>query len=396
VSRTRAVRSGPIERDSICARHKLGYPVVALLALLFAVLVGPDATFVAASVLAMLLLARSDMERAAAIGLPIVARLALAVGFFHFAPPDQVIDLAARDVSVFGLLIQNDIWWPRYLFTYPAVAAMDVWGLRFDYSFGLYCAAILPFEVLALYRAAEAALKGLVWKGHISRVPLILVLATLIFGLGSLMNGRLIPAQIGLAILLCAQTTAARRRRLGADTWGLTSLGLTMSQMSSGTGVVAYAQVLCGLLVVAVVTRRAVWSVVGGLVLLSGIVGPFLLRSVEKNVTFFGGGLDAIPGLLHHGLGGFLLDRPALLFVAIVGFVVALVGFRAVLWPRLFRRLPPTYLPAIIAIPLALGGGLFGYSTLTMIFPPVFLLTTIAFGRLITRMSHTMSRESTI
>jgi hypothetical protein len=369
---------------------------VALLALLLAVLVGPDATFVAVSVLAMLLLARSDVERAAAIALPVVARLTLAVGFFHFAPPDQVIDLAARDVSVFALVLQNDIWWPRYLFTYPAVAAMDVWGLRFDYSFGLYCAAILPFEVLVLYRAGEAALKGL-RTGHISRVPLIFMLATLIFGLGSLMNGRLIPAQIGLATLLCAQTTVATRRRFGADTWGLTALGLTMSQMSSGTGIVAYAQVVCGLLVVAVVTRRAVWSVIGGLALLSGIAGPFLLRSLEKNITFFGGGLDAIPGLLHHGVGGFLIDRPALLFVAVVALVVALVWFRVVLWPRLFRRLPAIYLPAIIAILLALGGGLFGYSTLTMIFPPVFLLVTITFGRLITRLSiPTTSRESTV
>jgi hypothetical protein len=205
------------------------------------------------------------------------------------------------------------------------------------------------------------------------------------------MNGRLIPAHIGYAILLAAQTTSIARQRLGADTWLLTALGLTMAQMSSGTGVVAYAQVVFGLLVFAFITQRRAWQAISGLALISGVAGPFLYRSLDKNVAFFGGGFDAIPGLLHHGAGGFLLDRPALLLVAVVASVVAIALLARLVRSRAVGRLPRTYLPAIAAIPLALGGGLFGYSTLTMVFPPAFLLAMIPIDWSMTRAASTTS-----
>lgn len=345
--------------------------------LVVATWMGPDALFTAASIAILLLVSRDRLEQATAVFLPIAARAMLALGLFRFESPDQVVDLAARAVSPIVLVMQNDIWWPRYLLTYPAVWGMDLWGMRFDQTFALYSAAILPITVFTLYRAARDMIS--IEPDHRSRSDLVMIgiLAVLVFGLGTKMNGRLIFAHLGMAVLLTTQTVAVGRRRLTRSTWALTALGLVMGQMSSGTGAVAAGQALVGTLVVGWRAGNLRGSL-PGLALMFAIAGPFLYRSEIKNVIYFGGGFDAIPGLLHHGAAGYLLDRPPLLALAVT-IAVALVGATIVqLRGGRLRGVRPEWSPALVSLPLAAAGGMFGFSTLTMVLPGIFLLVTAA------------------
>jgi hypothetical protein len=340
---------------------------------------GPDVLFAAIAAGILTLFARTRSELAGALVLPALARLALAGGLFHFNPPSQIVDLVTRGVDPMALLLQNDIWWPRYLLTYPAVIAMDVWGLRFGQSFALYTAAVLSVEVAVLYRIVESArLPDRQPMSMRLRALILVMLVVLCFGLASRMNGRLLVAYVGLAIILAAQSEAAGRGRFTPASWAMIAVGLVMGQMSTGVGAVAAAQAVIGSLVAgwrSPEERRAVGLAV---LLLVAVSGPFLYRSELKNVLFFGGGATAIIGLLEHGAGGYVLDRPPLLVaIALVAIVLGVAAITAVTrgWPS---RIPLGLRPVGVALPIALAGGLFGFSTLTMVIPPVFALA--AFG----------------
>ena len=369
-----AVTSRPESRSFMPRPGLIGLLVAGLVV---ATWMGPEVLFTAASIGILLLVSRDRLERGAAVFLPVAARAMLALGLFRFEPPDQVVDLAARAVSPIGLVVQNDTWWPRYLLTYPAVWGMDVWGTRFDHTFAFYSAAILPITVFTLYRTACWMVS--IHPDHRSRSDLMLIgiLAVLVFGLGTKMNGRLIFAHLSMAVLLATQTVAVGRRRLTGSTWALTALGLVMGQMSSGTGAVAAGQVLVGTMIVGW-RAGSLRASLPGLALMFAIAGPFLYRSEIKNVIYFGGGLDAIPGLLQHGAAGYLLDRPPLLALA-VSVALVFVGATVVqLRGGRLRGVRPEWSPALVSLPLAAAGGMFGFSTLTMVFPGIFLLATAA------------------
>src|SRR5439155_8192330 len=130
-----------LRRASPLARSRALLIGLGLAAIAVGYATGPELFFTGLLGVGLVAFARSAAEAAFAIALAVFFRLALAVGAFHFEPSDQIVDLATRDVNPLWFIIQNDIWWPRYLFSYLAVFGMDNWGFRLERSFALYSAA---------------------------------------------------------------------------------------------------------------------------------------------------------------------------------------------------------------------------------------------------------------
>ena len=329
--------------------------------------IGPSLFFSVCVAALLWLTASSPAERVLAVALPAAFRLALAFGAFHFEPPTQIVDLATDGTSPVSLFLQQDLWWARYLVEYPSIMAMDLWGMRFVEAFALYSAALLPVTSVALLACIR------VWR-RLSESEALMVGAAfgvLVAVVASQMNGRLIPAHLGMTLILLAQARVLAQSALRAREALLMLSGLVLGHMTSGTGLVAYADLIAGgLLPIAVGASRA--QVGGVLWILSAFFGPLLLRDLLKNVDFYGGGAGAIVTMLDHGAGIVLRQYP---WLALLAFgVLALVAVTAWTQRSRFDRVPRTLWPAIVAMPVTSIGGLYGYSTLSMGLPPLLIL----------------------
>lgn len=342
---------------------------LALLALALAVgyVAGPSVFFSMCAAVILWTFAKGEAEHTLAIALPAIFRAALFAGAFHFETPSQIVDLAIGNADPVGLILKQDLWWARYLVTYPVIAAVDHWGMRFSDAFALYSTAVLPLTVMVLLKTLRA------WRQLDERSHLIAGLAFLVLvaGVATQMNGRLIPAHLGIGIIMLAQSRVAATRHLGLKEGLLLAFGVVLSHMTSGTGLVAY-MVLSATAVLfagAGIGRARVLAV---LWLITAAYGPLLYLDLTKNVDYFGGGPQAAVTMLQHGPGRYLLLDARIAIAAIAAALLAV----ALLW-RLraaVARIPRPLWPAVVALPVTSLGGLYGYSTLTMGIPPAVLL----------------------
>jgi hypothetical protein len=347
--------------------HLLGFAIV----LVAAYLVGPQVLLTACAGVLLWVLATSPAERALALVLPIAFRLAFALGAFAFEPPVQIVDLGHRGVNPFTLFLDQDLWWARYLVAYPSIAVMDQWGMRFADAFALYCTALLPITATVLLASVRTS------RRLDERAAFLVGLgfAVVVAAIATQMNGRLIPAHIGMGVIVLAQARIVAARAVGMREGVMLVVGLVLSHMTSGTGLVAYAVVIaCGALIMAIGIDRLRMAAL--LWFLSAMFAPLLYRDLLKNLDFYGGGPAAIVTMLDHGPGTFLRRMPIVIPLALAAVGVVL----AVLW-RLRRRLlaiPRPLWPAVVAIPVTSVGGLYGYSTLSMGLPVLLLLAMTA------------------
>lgn len=350
---------------------RAGHVVAFAAGLALAYVLGPSVFLTACAAVLLWIFATSSAERALALFLPAAFRVALAAGVFHFEPPIQIVDLATDETSPLRLIVTQDLWWPRYLVTYPSILVMDHWGMRFADAFSLYCAALLPVTCLVLLACVR------VWRrlSETEAFAVGMAFAVLIGAIATQMNGRLIPAHIGMGLILLAQARVLVRGGLRTADGALLVAGTILGHMTSGTGLVAFADVLvAGALAVALRIDRA--QVGAMLWILAVFFGPLLLRDLLKNLDYYGGGPAAFVTMLDHG-AGILLRRDAWL-VPLALAAVALMALAAWRLRRQLRRIPRALWPAALAVPVTGVGGLYGYSTLSMALPALLVLLMAA------------------
>lgn len=350
------------------ATHLVAFAIVIVLAYL----AGPSVFLSTCAAVLLWIAATSPAERALALVLPVAFRLALALGAFQFEPPVQIIEVALRDESdPLSLIVQGDVWWARYLVAYPSILATDHWGMRFADAFALYCAAILPISAMALLAAIR------VWR-RLDETRAFAVgvgFSVLVAAIASQMNGRLIPAHLGMTLIVLALAHIVVARRIALREGLLIVLGMVLSHMTSGTGLVAYAVLVAGTgLVVGLRIDRA--RMAATLWLVSVLFAPLLFGDLIKNLDYYGGGVGAVLTMLDHGPGILLRRQPWTVPLA----VLAAAGLVAGVWrgrARL-RVIPRALLPAALAVPVTAVGGLYGFSTLSMALPALLILLMAA------------------
>jgi len=350
------------------ARHVVAFAVVIILAYL----TGPSVFLSACGGVLLFVAATSPAERALAVLLPLAFRLALAFGAFHFEPPVQIVEIALRDEDdPLSLILQGDVWWARYLVAYPSILATDHWGMRFADAFALYCAAVLPISAMVLLASVR------VWRRLTeSRAFAVGVgFAVLVAAIASQMNGRLIPAHIGMGFILLALARVVDARRIRLREGLLILVGMVLSHMTSGTGLVAYAVLVAGtLLTVAIGVDRA--RMLATLWLVSVLFAPLLFGDLIKNLDYYGGGPAAVVAMLDHGPGILLRRVPWTIPLALIAIAALLAG--AWRGRARLRAIPRALWPATLAVPVTGVGGLYGFSTLSMALPALLILLMAA------------------
>jgi hypothetical protein len=299
----------------------------------------------------------------------------------------QVVDLASANTDPLPLLLQGDLWAPRYATVYPSVVLANELDVGLDEAFTAYGSALLALESLVLAsayrRATRRERRVSVWPG--------LAISLVVLAVATGMHGRLIPAHLGMSLILFAQMRSVAMRKTDFRTWLLTAVGIFLALMTTGTVIAAALQVLAGaLLVQAPIAKASRGRITVALVTLALLFTPLIWQGIEKNIDFFSRGsagifglLDALPGLLSHGAGEFLLVSPLAIPVVIL---IVLVTTRLVLpiYSKALRRGSPIGV-LLISLPIAIVTGLFGYSTLTTGLPALEVIATLALAWVISR-----------
>ncbi len=302
---------------------------------------------------------RSRLESPAAfrVALGIYAAV-LALGLKRFLVWDQIQVLEGS--SSWEMLSTHHPHALRWLLMQPAqVFGLGGWDPHV--AFTAWCFVLVWVTVRLLARAGalavgdparEAALR--VW------ILLPLALATLA------MNGRLIPAFAGLALLACLHVErAAGVPRHWA--WHLAGqgVGLLLTAVSSGT--FAVGAVAC--IVSWAVGLRWWWTAVGALA-----VGGLSLAFLGKALRFFDG--DPLR-VLDHGAGALLAARgPA---VAIGGCAAVAIG--SLLWAWRGRFPAPYGLHLRVPLAACATLGLLGWSTLAVGLPLAIALAALPLAK---------------
>ncbi len=300
---------------------------------------------------------------AAAVGL---YGLALALGLKRFLVWDQI--LALEDAGLWGVFSSLHPHALRWLLLTPTLAFA-----RFGHDphlvFTVLCLLLLVATALLLARAGTRIL------GDAAREPALRVWCFLPLAVLSLtMNGRLIPAFAGLALLIALHVDRATgvRRDLG---WFIAGQGVALLLLSVASGTFAVGACACAASWAGVVAGhrrdpRVLAAVAGGvLALAAGCL--FLAR---KALRFFDG--DPLQ-VLAHGAGSLVEPFGRGVTVAVCLTVVAL----AILGTWAWRH--PARAGIHLRVPIAASAvlGLLGWSTLVACVPAIVLLAALPLVR---------------
>lgn len=303
----------------------------------------------------------------------VIFSVAVLLGVKQFSLWSQVVDLQGTNpLYLYQGLHPHFL---RYLLVYPVFEASALAGFAPDTVFSGVCLVALFIVFLAVRHIDQnlsqddSTLACVFWSISLC-------------GIAILMNGRGILAFLGYAMLLFSLVPLPDDRH--PRWWLFISLPIAMlfCSVSSGVLFVAFAQ-LFTTCVICVLRQREMRSASNTpLVLAAGALTTvlfwnFLAVGLHKNLTYYGGGVEAIWTMLNHGAGRIIAmaDPLILLPAALVLFAASLLA----VWAARAFSLPVVICGASVL--LALAGGVFGFTTLSVGFVPALGMVRLLFVR---------------
>lgn len=256
----------------------------------------------------------------------------------------------------------------RYVLYYPVFVLSEWTGLSVDLVFAGFCIVAIIALCLAL-ASIERKLSEQPSKRATSYVVIFFLLALL-------MNGRLIFAFAGYALLIWSFVSRVDNGRWSTVMAIGVAAGLLLSSVSSGVLSVAALFCIGCLAWISWKDLRAsasFKSLVPMLITVGLILAAFsstVVIGLFKNIDYYGGGWAGVVGMLDHGFGRIFLRLGAAGVVAAAAVAIVGLAIGLVILSRLPNKLA---MVAIALIPAALGG-MVGISTMAVGLVPAILL----------------------
>ncbi len=210
--------------------------------------------------------------------------------------------------------------------------------------------------------------------------PILGVDDVLVFGtlalLSLAMNGRMIFVLLGTAILIYSAVQMFERGVCTKKTTACLCLSLWLMAVSSGTLIVAYIYVL--MFMIFLVLKKNIQCSISQMFALAIVFlffGAEVFKFFVKNLEYFGGGAKAIAAIPLHGAGKYIGSTLGLMIAAACCLIAAYVLIKS---KNVLLKCSASLLL------LALGGGVFGLSTLTCTVVPLILVTLISIKAFLT------------
>ena len=274
--------------------------------------------------------------------------------FYQFEAWGQVTLMYSYNAP-FADLIDHPHFY-RYLITYPGLWVADYLGYSL---FSVYITFFVIGTGFIIYKIFK----------DLDRKYLFYALI-LIMPYHALMNGRGALSWFGwvLAIFIIRLPYT---KKFGAWEGVLVGLSLLTASVSSGTFAVTFSALIIGALHRLWLTKDVKLGLTLAIVII--LFSNYFIISFTKNIEFYEyGSENVVVNMLDHGLGGMLSQSWAILIVLMIIFVLAplLLNF-------LFRHIG---FREMIVLAAPTMGGLFGFTTLTLVVPAYVILLLIFLG----------------
>lgn len=289
-----------------------------------------------------------------------------------FVPWSQVTRIWSSDLPL--LAYAGHFHFYRTLIASPGLWLEDIWP---EHGFSLYVSLFLFLVSLLLVRI-QILLSG--------RAPQLWAWF-LLLALFMLMNGRGAIGWAGwiLCVHACLGAAMGVRAGLSLKTVCQCFLGLSFATVSSGVLVASVALIVYFVFAEILHRRRkhrwrmstirliGVSLVCIAVPILGYFVFHHLLDAVEKNLNFYGGGLEGMMGIATHGIAS-QIEKVTTVHVLSGGLVLLFAMLFAL---SHYRKRIENKLLAAIMIPVF--GGIFGITILTLSFPLIIIATGTLF-----------------
>ena len=300
-----------------------------------------------------------------------------AAGIKSFSIWEQVLDIHAQGWTLAGLYEVRHPHFLRYVVASPVFWISDATGLSNDLVFDAVCLALLPALILMLRSIMTIPQSGGPSETRIAATALIM------FSVAYYMNGRGLFGLFGYAMVLLALKRLFVSRKWSIASFLLCLLGTLLCSVSSGVFTVALVFMALGTLTAifgpfAIPAPSRILIAVSALVIF-GLFQEFLFIGIAKNLDFYGGGPDAAWDMLQHGPAQYItLINPELLLLTIP--MVSMIIYISVL---LLRKLQAADAIAVLGLVTAVGGGMYGLSTLSVALVPLLVIRYQAIARVV-------------
>jgi hypothetical protein len=291
------------------------------------------------------------------------------IGVLQFQLWSQVVDINNSGASL------RELWghphFFRYLLVLPFFDIAQYIGMHYNKLFTLS----IPIFLYLIHKYTILSIE-IIWEKHrlllLSGLHHFLVICLLVLVL-SLMNGRIIFAILGAAIILYSFVNWDNLRPYNLMLNLLTSFFLC--SVSSGTFTLTV--LLAFMFVLYKLFRNKnkkefltfVPFLIAALALL-----PTLITLIKKNIDYYGGGFNGALAMLDHGFGRYFLSVDS--FILIMLLITSLILFLFVLFFILyFERISAPIWVVLVSI----AGGVFGFSTMMIFIPALIVIFVHAF-----------------
>jgi len=274
-------------------------------------------------------------------------------GVKSFSAWPQVMGLWQGSTSLYSLFGHPHLF--RFLVAYPGLT-LDAWLPEFGFS--IYC-SIFFF------------LNARLWADIMWRTVLVkpsLLGWCIFFGIHLLMNGRGVIAWS--AWLMCVSLCLDLSRSKEEVKWLFLRIFLSgfLASVSTGVFVVVLASIVVFLVGGLHHRRIDFLNIRAGFVFCLGVPLAYMLISyfivaINKNLDFYGGGIQGVVDMLGHGMGKFFLSIDCL------NFLLPVIFFYCVFLIMVFAYLGIRLSPINKLLLISMVGGLFGFTVLTLAMP---------------------------
>lgn len=258
----------------------------------------------------------------------------------------------------------------RYIIVYPALLVHRLTAQSVHTAYSLYCLVLLS-GIFVVMRNINCILHNR--KRKLINVVCFVMLAITAF----FMNGRIIPAFLGILILieyfcrLFDLSQDGKISRINAYDISKILFGFLLTTVSSGTMIVSFLLICICLVIIYCIQKKPMLTVPVVIMLAGWLLFTlcFIAFMTYRNLAYY---RNSIVGLLGHGLGGVFSQYILVLVALFLAVPVIFIALSTLLyWSYNHCR---ALIPVVLTIPFAAICGLFGISTATMAIPALIVL----------------------
>ncbi len=215
----------------------------------------------------------------------------------------------------------------RLFLAYPGILISKHSNLLIDDGFSIYIAMLFVIYDFMIIRIMTDL--------HITQNWAYLFIDALIMLLALFMNGRIVLSFVGSALLVYIDFLYRKGLIKTLTLHILTVCAFLLSQVSSGTMLLLSGYILIMMILrIRYIHDRAkkrkyLFSLFAIFLPLVIMFLPTLIFFLEKNISFYGGGINGVIALLQHGMGAILYKTDSVIFflLLVIGVIIVIVNY---------------------------------------------------------------------